>query len=367
MIKITQALPNVDTREQAALSACIDRAWITEGPESQRLKERLASLCDSRHAFLAPNGTLGLFLALLALDLPRGSEILIPGFTFMASASAAVFAGLKPVLVDVDPATFTATPQAFEQAITPRTSAIMPVHVYGQAAWAQEVADVARKHGLKIIEDAAQACGVHYRGQHAGTFGDIGVISFFGDKSVTMGEGAVLLVQNDALASRVALLRNQGRPSSGTFVHPELGMNFRVTDLQSAIGNVQLDKLEEVRADRLRRYRRYHDQLHDVACLRMMEIHPDSDFMPFRFAFTCSNAAQVMAQLEANGVQTRSLFYPLNRQPCLAGIIDPVDLPVSETLFNKGVCLPIHHGVSDEAVDFICRIVRNSLPAPSDH
>lgn len=279
----------------------------------------------------------------------------------MASASAAVFAGLKPVLIDVDPETFTASPEAFEKAITPRTSAFMPVHVYGQAAWAEEIAEIGHRHGLKVIEDAAQACGVHYRGRHAGTFGDIGVISFFGDKSVTMGEGAVLLVQDDALADRIALLRNQGRPSSGTFIHPALGMNFRVTDLQCAIGNVQLEKLVDVKADRLRRYARYEDNLRGIPNLQFMSVHADSDLVPFRFPMICSDAAKVMHELEVAGIQPRSLFYPLNKQPCLNGIIDATKLPIAEYLYEHGVCLPIHHGVSDTDVEHITDVIRRTL------
>lgn len=358
---IPQAFPNICNSEKDALAKCIDRAWLTEGPECSTFRQSMCDLTGSRHVMLAPNGTLGLFLALLALDLPRGSEIVIPGFTFMASASAAVFAGLKPVLIDVDPDTFAATPEAFERAITPKTSALMPVHIYGQAAWADEIAQLGRQRGLKVIEDAAQACGVHYRNRHAGTFGDIGVISFFGDKSVTMGEGAALLVQSDALAEKIALLRNQGRATSGTFIHPALGMNFRVTDLQCAIGNVQLGKLDDVRKDRLRRYERYTKNLIDIPDIRLMSVHPDSSLLPFRFILICKNAAKVMQNMEAEGVQARSLFYPLSRQPCLHGIIDPVVLPVSDSLFANGVCLPIHHGVTDDDVDHISDIVRRTL------
>ncbi len=358
MNHILQAFPHVGDKEQAALQACIQRSWLTEGPEAAKFKARLQDVTGSKYVELAPNGTLGLFLALLALDLPRGSEILIPGFTFMATASAAVFAGLKPVLVDVDLKTFSATPAAYEQAITSRTSAIMPVHIYGQAAYAREIAELARRHKLKMVEDAAQACGVHHAGQHAGTFGDIGVISFFADKSVTMGEGGALLIQDEALAERVALLRNQGRISSGSYVHSHLGMNFRVTDMQCAIGNVQLEGLPMIRADRLRRQALYREGLQGVCGIRFMETDPKSELLPFRFPILSEKRDALMLALEANNIQTRSLFYPLHRQPALANIVDPIELPVCDLLYKEGISLPIHQDVSEEDLHRIVRVIQ---------
>ena len=191
------------------------------------------------------------FLALLALDLPRDSEILIPAFTFFASASAAVFAGLRPVFVDADPDTFNLDVEALEPLMTESTRAIMPVGVYGHSPPMDRISDFAAQHGLVVLEDAAQCLGVTYRGRHAGTWGDAGVISFFADKTVTTGEGGVVLTDDDELYHRLRLLRNQGRRHSGTFVHEGLGMNFRVTDMQCAVGTAQLRKLPRI-ADRKR-------------------------------------------------------------------------------------------------------------------
>lgn len=359
--RIQQVQPWLGRLESDALGGCVERNWLTEGPAAAAFRQSLSQLTGANHIALAPNGTLGLFLALLALDLPRGSEIIIPGFTFMASASAAVFAGLKPVLVDVDPHTYTARPEAFERAITPRTSALMAVHIYGQAAYAAEIAQVGKRHNLPVIEDAAQACGVLYKGQHAGTFGDVGVISFFADKTITMGEGAAVLSRDPALARRISLLRNQGRESSGTFVHETLGMNFRVTDMQCAVGHAQLSRLAQVKADRQRRYRLYQEGLSGLQQLRFMKPDPNSDFIPFRFPILCPRMPELRDALEANGVQTRSMFYPLHRQPCLKGIVDPVDLPICDTLFGEGLCLPIHQGMQDSDVHHVVDVIRRTL------
>lgn len=361
LMKVSQVQPWLDEAERAAAAGCFDRQWLTEGPQAAFLRDQLGALTGASQVALAPNGTLGLFLALLALDLPRGSEVVMPSFTFMATASAAVFAGLKPVLVDVDPHTFSATPEAFARAVTPRTRLFMPVHIYGQAAYAEDVAALGERLDIPVLEDAAQACGVRYRGRHAGTLGTLGVLSFFADKSVTMGEGGAVLTHDAALGRRLKLLRNQGRESSGTFVHEALGMNFRVTDMQCAVGNVQLGRLEHVRADRLRRYALYADELRGLPGLEFMSVDPESEFIPFRFPFLSRRMPEIRQALEAVGVQTRSMFYPLHRQPCLQGLIDPVDLPVSDRLYEQGLCLPIHQDVSDEEVRQIAAVIRTTL------
>lgn len=347
---IAQVQPWLPPQDSQAVLACLERNWLTEGPQAARLRDTLTTLTGAPHVALAPNGTLGLFLALLALDLPRGSEVVMPSFTFMATASAAVFAGLKPVLIDVDPHTFSATPEAFERAVTPRTSALMPVHIYGQAAYASDIAALGQRLGLPVIEDAAQAVGIRHRGRHAGTLGTIGVFSFFADKSVTMGEGGALVTHDAALARRVQLLRNQGREHSGTFVHEALGMNFRVTDLQCALGATQLERLDAVRADRLRRYALYQDALRDLPGARFMQVDPESDFIPFRFPLLLPWRDAADAALRAAQVQTRAMFHPLHRQPALQGLIDPVDCPVADQLALQGLCLPIHQDVSDADV-----------------
>lgn len=358
---IQQVQPWLGKPELEAVEGCIQRNWLTEGPAAQTFRQQLGLLTGAPHVALAPNGTLGLFLALLGLNLPRGSEIIIPGFTFMASASAAVFAGLKPVLIDVDPHTFSARPEAFERAITSRTKALMPVHIYGQAAYATEIAELGKRYNIAVIEDAAQACGVHHRGRHAGTLGDVGVISFFADKTVTMGEGAAVISKDADLAHRINLLRNQGRESSGTFVHEALGMNFRITDMQCAIGSAQLQRLSAIKADRLRRYQLYQEGLSGLKQVRFMKTDPHSDFIPFRFPILCPQISAIREALEKAKVQTRSMFYPLHRQPCLQGIVDPVDLPICDTLHGEGLCLPIHQGVSEDDIQKIVDIIRHTL------
>jgi perosamine synthetase len=355
--RILQVEPYFDHDEAAGLADAIGRGWLTEGPHAADFMSAIQAETGARHAVLAPNGTLGLFLTLLALDLPRDSEILIPTFTFYASATAAVFAGLRPVFVDADTETFNLDIDALESLVTERTTAIMPVHIYGNSPPLDRIVEFAARHDLVVLEDAAQACGVAYQGRHAGTWGNAGVISFFADKTITMGEGGVVLTDDDALAEKLRLLRNQGRINSGTFIHDALGMNFRVTDLQCAVGRAQLRKLPEIVAKKQDNHARYVANLSDVRGVRWPHVQAGSSHVPFRFPLVSECRAQVAAALEQAGVQTRSFFYPLHLQPPLQKYAQG-PLPVAEELYTKGICLPVHQGLASSDIDEISEIIR---------
>lgn len=358
-----QIEPWFDHEELDATAGCIRDRWLTEGPQAAKFLAQIQEQTGARHAVLAPNGTLGLFLGLLAADLPRDSEILIPAFTFYASASAAVFAGLTPVFVDADPLTFNLDISALESLVTERTRAIMPVHVYGHSPALDEVCAFAAKHNLVVIEDAAQAYGVTYRGRHAGTWGDLGVISFFSDKTITTGEGGVVLTNDTALYEKLRLLRNQGRPHSGTFIHDSLGMNFRITDLQCAVGNAQLKKLPQIVARKRENHDRYVANLGGLPGLRWLQVQPGSTHVPFRFAMVSERQKKVVAALEENGIQTRGFFYPLHMQPALRRYARG-PLPVAEELATNGICLPVHQELTMARIDEICEIIHDVHSEP---
>ena len=355
--RITQVDLAIDEAEQARVARALGSRWLTEGPQAAAYQEAIRRCTGARHACFAPNGTLGLFLALLALELEPGAEIVMPTFTFYGTATAAIFAGLKPVYIDVDPATFNARPEAFEAALTPRTRALMPVHIYGQACDLPGIVALARRHKLRVVEDAAQAFGVTFQGRAAGTFGDIGVYSTFSDKVITTGEGGILVTDSDELAGRLALLRNQGRPHAGTFEHPALGMNFRITDLQAAIGLAQIEKLPAILADRARKWQQYSEGLRGVGDLRLMAVHPDSSIVPFRFPILSAAREALCRHLEARGIQTRGFFYPLHLQPKLKAPT-PARLPVAEKLHAEGICLPVHVHLSDAQVAEVIDAIR---------
>jgi len=343
----------VNDAELEGIADCINRRWLSEGPIVGQFAEKISSFTDSRFATFAPNGTLALFLSLLALDLPKGSEIIIPSFTFYASAAAAVFAGLKPVFVDVDRETFNVLPDKVEKAITDQTSAIMAIHIYGQSCDIGSICEIAKKRNLKVIEDAAQAFGVKYKGRHVGCIGDIGIFSFFSDKVITTGEGAAIVTNDEKLFYRLKLLRNQGREHSSTFIHPELGMNFRITDLHAAIGLSQFSKFPQILERRLKIWSLYEDYLSGKKEIETMKIASFSNLVPFRFLIKTEHKDELCVFLEKSGIASRSFFYPMHQQPRLREYRSH-QCENAELLYQQGMCLPVHHHIKEADVEYIC-------------
>lgn len=360
--RISQVDLYLDDVERKLVSGSIDSRWLTEGPHSKTFQAQLSELTGAKHVFFAPNGTLALFLAALALEPEPGDEIIVPTFTFYGSATAPMYAGFKPVFIDVDPDTFNALPEAFEAAIGPRTKAFMPVHIYGQSCDMEGIMQVARRKGIQVMEDAAQALTVKLNGKQAGTFGDVGTFSLFSDKVITTGEGGIVVTGSDEIADRLRLLRNQGRPNSGTFIHPSLGMNFRITDLQAAIGLGQMEKLPRILADRAKKWRLYSEGLAGVGDIRLMRVLKGSDIVPFRFPIVTADRENLAKALEAAGIQTRGFFYPMHLQPKLRGAVTQ-SLPVAERLSAQGLCLPVHVHLSDAQVADVVGVIRRHFGA----
>jgi perosamine synthetase len=356
---VPQLEPYIDWHELDNLKEVIKNKWLTEGPFSKKFIQQIKDYTGAKHVNLAPNGTLAIYLSLLALGIKKGDEIIVPDFTFNATASPVVFAGADPVFVDVHDSDLNIDVNKIEEAITAKTKAIMPVHIYGQSANMQPILDIAEDNNLKIIEDAAESYGVFYKNLDqptncTGTLGDLGVISFFADKTLTMGEGAVILTDDDQLDFNLKNLRNQGRLQSGSFKHPLMGMNFRVTDLQCAVGVAQLDKFEEIKELKLKHYNLYKELLEGTG-VKFLEEKPYSTRIPFRVVIKVTDKQKVMKYLEDNKIQTRGVFYPLHRQPCFEYLGYGYDaFPVSNKAFDEGICLPVYPGLKEWQIEYIC-------------
>ena len=205
--------------------------------------------------------------------------------------------------------------------------------------------------------------GVKYNSKHCGTFGDVGVISFFADKTIAMGEGGAILTNNSKIFNKLKLIRNQGRPNSGTFIHPEFGMNFRITDMQSAVGFAQLKKINKKVKNKIKLFQRYSKNLKDCKNIDIIKKPNYSNFVPFRFAFKSKKKKIIEKKLNANGVETRSFFFPMHKQPSIKKKfphISKISLPITETLFKQGLALPIHSNLKTSDIDFICDIIKQS-------
>ena len=357
--KVPQLIPYVGKEELKNLEQVIAKQWITEGPFSQEFIEIIKEFTGAKYAVLANNGTLALYLSILALDIGIGDEVIVPDFTFIASATSIVFSGATPVFVDVDKDNLNIDVTKIEAAITKKTKAIMPVHLYGQAVNMDPILEIAKKYKLKIIEDAAQGYGVYYKGKHTGTIGDIGMISFFADKTVTTGEGAVILTNNEDVYNKLRFLRNQGRLDSGTFEHLHLGMNFRMTDLQCAVGVAQLKKFDRIQSIKTHNFELYYKLLKDIKEIDFVKIEDYSNFVPFRVNLKVSKQKKLIDFLEESSIQTRGFFYPLHRQPCLSFLAYKDDeFPVSNDLNKTGVSLPVFCDLTEEQIKYVCLKIR---------
>lgn len=368
MARIPQFQPYIGEKEYESIKSCFDDNWITEGPKSKEFVRRLCELIGVKYGVLAPNGTLSLYMGLRGLGIGPGDEVLVPNFTFIASANAVEMCGAKPVFVDIREDLHIDI-KACEKLLTRRTKAIMPVHIYGMACNMTEVMTFAELNGLKVIEDAAQAIGVKWKGIPAGSFGDIGSFSFFADKTITTGEGGLVVTNDQKLYEKLLYIRNQGRIDRGSFVHPEIGYNFRMTDIQAAIGLAQLDKLPEIiekKAEILRLYKNLLDGKNEI-----IEPGPDSNHIPFRVCIIVKGGNQgLIRHMANNDIETRTFFYPLHRQPCyskkskfkLLNSLNTVfktenEFLVSDKMYNEGVCLPSFVGITREQIEHVCQTI----------
>jgi perosamine synthetase len=355
MHKIQQIIPYVGEEELRNLEEVINKKWITEGPFTKRVLEHIKNFTGAKYALLTNNGTLGLFLSLIGIGIDDGDEVIIPDFTFNASASSVVFAGGKPVLVDVNEYDYHINIEKIENLITSKTKAIMPVHIYGQCADIDPIISIASKYNLLVIEDAAQGYGVFYKNRHVGCLGDVGVISFFADKTITMGEGAVILTNNEEIYQKIKLLRNQGRENSGSFIHPALGMNFRVTDLQCAVGLAQMEKFNKILELKSKNFAIYKTLLSGNSNIKFMRELDYCNYVPFRCSIRVRNHERLNQYLVEKGIQSRNYFYPVHKQPCFAEFgYKNDDFPITNQISNDGLMLPVYPGLPTKDIEYIC-------------
>ena len=357
---IPVSAPLLDGNEGEYLDECIRTGWISsEGPFVTRFEELFAARVGRRFGVAVSNGSAALEAAVTALRLVPGDEVILPTFTIVSCAAASVRAGATPVLVDCDPRTWNMTPEAVEAAITPRTRAIMVVHIYGLPVDMDPILDLAERHGLKIIEDAAEMHGQSYRGRPCGGFGDISVFSFYANKHVTTGEGGMLVTDDERLAERCRSLRNLCFQPSKRFVHEELGWNFRMTNVQAALGLAQLERLEEFVARKRRMGARYNELLSALPGLELpLPLTPYADNIYWIYGVVLDDAVpfeadEAMRRLGELGVGTRPFFWPMHEQPVFRrmGLFQGVTHPVAERIARRGFYIPSGLALTDDQID----------------
>jgi perosamine synthetase len=351
--------PEVGLEERDAVVRVIESNYLNDGDVTAEFERRAAELFGAPYAVATTSGTSALFLALAAVGVGHGDEVIVPDVTFIATANAVTLTGATPVLVDVDPATLNIDANRMERAISNRTRAVIPVHVSGRAAAIDAILEVAAKRGIAVIEDAAEALMSKYRNQYLGNFGLAGCFSFSPNKTITTGQGGLVVTPDHALARRLRELKDQGRPVRGTGgndIHPSVGFNFKLTNLQAAVGVSQLEKLPP-RASHLRNIRRWYGSgLADVSQVQLLPFDIESGETPQWVDALVDDRDRLVAHLEAQGIHCRPFWYPIHTQQPYAG--RDADFPVSTRLMPRAVWLPSALRLAEPDVVFVCDAIR---------
>lgn len=350
MIPISK--PFIGDAEKQAVLEVLESGMLVQGPRTARLEEKFAAVCSTRHAVATSSGTAALHIALLAHGIGAGDEVITTPFTFIASVNSIIYTGARPVFVDIGEDTFNINPALIEAAITSRTKAIMPVHLYGYPCDMDAILDIAQRHNLAVIEDAAQAIGAEYRGQRVGSFGT-GCFSLYATKNVMSGEGGMITTDDDALAQRCRMLRNHGMQRR--YYHDMLGYNFRMTDLHAAIGLAQIDRLDEFTARRRANAEYLNRHIRSVIT---PQVRPGYGHVWHQYTIRVDRNRDrdaVVKRLNDAGVGT-GIFYPVpaHKQAYLVEMgLGDVSLPVAERLAGEVVSLPVHPQLSQADLETI--------------
>lgn len=362
--------PDLAPADARAVLDCINSGWVSsDGPQVAEFEKDFASLVDRRFGVAVSSGTAGLDVAVRALDLGPGDEVLVPSLTIISCAQAIVNAGAKPVPVDCDELDWNAHLRHFEQRLTARTRAIMLVHLYGMCADLDPILAWARRHDLLVIEDASQALGLKYNDRPSGSFGDISVFSLYANKLVTTGEGGMIVCDDGSLAQRCRSLRNLCFDPERRFWHEDLGWNYRMTAMQASLGTSQLKRFGELVRRKAAIAATY---LHAFTGMEHLGMAPARtqyvENVHWVFALAIAPGApfsrdQIMSALADNQIGARTFFYGLHQQPALLtkGLVDPVSLPVTESLAQQGFYLPSGLGLSQEDQERVIQAVKTFL------
>ncbi|WP_019421416.1 DegT/DnrJ/EryC1/StrS family aminotransferase [Paenibacillus sp. OSY-SE] len=361
------ATPILNGNEKKYVMDCLNSTWISSnGPYLDQFEQQFAAFCQTKHAIACSNGTTALHLALMAHGVGPEDEVIVPTLTFVASANAVTYCGAVPVFVDAESETWNIDTDAIESKITPRTKGIIAVHLYGHPANMDPIMHIAQKHDLFVIEDAAEAIGAQYKGKMAGALGHTATFSLFGNKIITTGEGGVVTTNDDDLAEKVRLLKGQGIDKNKKYWHPVIGYNYRMTNIQAAIGCAQLENIDWHIRQRIRVAMHYYDYLQDDdrLTLPVQKIWSKNVYWMFSVVlnrYTELQRDSVMKCLKDNGIETRPFFYPMHILPPYKQGLTFTDFPVANRIASQGINLPSHGELTEGDIWFICRTLKNVL------
>jgi perosamine synthetase len=375
MTEIPLSAPDIADDDIAAVTGVLRTTQLSRGPQAEQFESAMSSYIGVPHAIAVSSGTAALHLALLALGIGLGDEVIVPSFTFVAVASAIRYVGARPVFVDVGAESLNLSPNAVEAAITLRTRAIIAVHTFGRPADIPALLDIARRNSLVLIEDACEAIGAEIGGKRVGSFGDAAVFGFYPNKQITAGEGGMVVTLHGDAAGRMRALRNHGRyeiraagPDAGGawLDHVELGYNYRLTEMQAALGLAQLKRIDEILARRETIARRYADLLSGDRSLQLPALDiPGQRLSWFVFVVRLTEADRdtIMRAMGEAGIATGRYFAPIHLQPAFSSWRDPRPLANTEFAAARTLALPFFNRITDDQITRVCSALQLALRA----
>lgn len=368
-MRIPIAEPCIGGEELKNVIEAVKSGWISsKGKFIEEFEREFAKYCGVKYGVATANGTVALHLALKALGIGKGDEVIVPTLTFVATANAVTYCGAKPVFVDSRPEYWCIDPEKIEEKITPRTKAIIPVHLYGHPCDMDQIMEIARNYSLYVIEDAAEAHGAEYKSKKVGSFGDISCFSFYGNKMITTGEGGICLTNNEELAERMRNLRDHAMSKNRRYWHETIGFNYRMTNLQAAVGVAQLKKLDKFVEKRRQIAKWYAEELKELEGKGLIRLHPEMEWAKcvyWMYSILVEDKArmsrdELMRKLENVRIETRPFFVPMHLLPMYNS---GERLPAAEELARKGINLPSSVTLNEINVFTIAKQIEKELKA----
>jgi len=359
MIPIAE--PLLGEEELKNITEAVESGWVSsKGKFISEFEEKFAKYCGCFHGIATSNGTASLHLALKALGIKKNDEVIVPTLTFIATANAVTYCGAKTVFVDPHPDYWCMDPEKIEEKITENTKAIIPVHLYGHPCDMDPIMEIVRDHDLYMVEDAAEAHGAEYKGKKVGSFGDISCFSFFANKIITTGEGGMCLTDNDEFADRMRILRDHGMNPNRKYWHDVVGFNYRMTNMQAALGVAQLGKIEQIIEIKRKNADLYDSLLKNMNGITLPPEEKWAKNVCWMYSVLIEDdygisRDDLMKKLEREGIDSRLLFYPIHTMPPYRNYDG--DFPIAEVLSKKGMSLPSSAKLKKEEIEMICNYI----------
>lgn len=351
--------PSITDKEIDYVTDAIKSGWVSSlGKYIDIFEEKFAQYCGTKYAVATSNGTTALHLTLVSLGITENDEVIVPDFTFVATASAVRYIGAKVITVDIEEDTLCISPEAINKAITPKTKAIIPVHLYGHPANMREINSIAKEYNLFVIEDAAEAHGAEEKGKRVGGLSDAGIFSFYGNKIITSGEGGMITTNNKKLYKKLRYLRDHAMSKDKRYWHTEVGFNYRMTNLQAALGVAQFERIDELLAKKKEIFNWYKEELQHIKNIKLNFQKDDYKNVYWMICieligYNEKQRDNLLIQLKEKGIDGRPFFYPISDMP----MYKKSNTEVTHQVFRRGFNLPSYFDITKEQVKYICNII----------